>query len=205
VAGGEHRLTLRDGGAVLVRPIAATDKDALLAAFERLSEDSRYRRFLGPMETLGPSMLSYLTEVDHHDHEALIALEPASGDLVGVARFVRTEAGAAEAAVTVADEWQGRGLGTALTTMLAERALEEGVDRLVALLLADNRDMVELLASVGTVSVTGREGGTIEVEVPLEPERPGAGKGLYGVLRSAAAQAARIAHPLWPASKRGDG
>ena len=200
VSDRSHRLTLRDGADVVVRPIAPTDRDALLAGFERLSEESRYRRFLGPMETLGPSMLAYLTEVDHHDHEALIALDPPSGDLVGVARFVRTAPGTAEAAVTVADGWQGRGLGTGLTAMLAERAMEEGIDRVVAVLLAQNRDMIDLLASVGSVEVTGREGGTIEVEVPLE-ERRGAGKGLYGVLRSAAERAAALAHPLWPAGR----
>jgi GNAT superfamily N-acetyltransferase len=157
------------------------------------------------MATLGPSMLTYLTEVDHHDHEALIAFDPATESAIGVARFVRTGADTAEAAVTVSDEWQGRGLGTALTRLLAERALEEGIGRFVALLLADNRDMVDLLASVGSVSVTAREGGTIQVEVPLELDRPGVGAGLYAVLRSVAARAARIVDPLWPASKPEDG
>jgi GNAT superfamily N-acetyltransferase len=191
-----HALTLRDGSAVRVRPIAPGDREALAAAFDRLSGESRYRRFLSPMERLGPSMLRYLTEVDHRDHEALIAFDRA-GDAVGVARYVRTDSGVAEAAVTVADSWQGRGLGTALTGMLAERALEEGVGTFTAVLLADNREIVDLLGSVGSVAVTGREGGTIQVEVPLEPDRPGAGKGLYGVLRTVAGRAAALARPPW--------
>ncbi len=178
-------LTLRDGSAVLIQPIRPEDKAALRRGFERLSEESRYSRFLAPMERLGPSMLAYLTEVDHHDHEALIAFDRSSGEAVGVARYVRTEGRGAEAAVTVLDDWQGRGLGTGLTSLLAERALEEGVDRFTALLLAENKEMIALLESLGHVAVTGRESGTLEVEVPLEPERPGAGKGLYGVLRSA--------------------
>ena len=45
---------------------------------------------------------------------------------------------------------------------------------------------------LGQVSVTGRKGGTLEVEVPLEPERPGAGKGLYGLLRAARRVAAMV-------------
>ena len=61
----------------------------LRAGFERLSEESRYRRFLAPMQELSGSMLRYLTEVDHHDHEALVAVG-ADGTLVGVARSVRS-------------------------------------------------------------------------------------------------------------------
>jgi RimJ/RimL family protein N-acetyltransferase len=130
-------------------------------------------------------MLAYLTEVDHHDHEALIAFDRASGDAVGVARYVRADGASAEAAVTVLDDWQGLGLGTGLTSLLAERALEEGIERFTALLLAENKDMIALLESLGQVEVTARESGTVEVEVPLDAERPGAGKGLYGVLRTA--------------------
>jgi RimJ/RimL family protein N-acetyltransferase len=178
-------LTLRDGSEVRVDPIRPEDKDALARAFEQLSEQSRYRRFLAPMERLSPTMLAYLTEVDHHDHEALVAFDIGSGEVVGVARFVRDEGTSAEAAVTVGDDWQGRGLGTALTSLLAGRALDEGIDRFTALLLAENKEMIALLESVGHVTVTGRDSGTLQVEVPLEAERPGAGKGLYGLLRAA--------------------
>ncbi|MGH2984878.1 MAG: GNAT family N-acetyltransferase [Solirubrobacterales bacterium] len=192
-----HQLTLRDGAAVLIRPIRPEDKGALRRGFERLSNESRYSRFLAPMERLGPSMLAYLTEVDHRDHEALIAFDPQTGDAVGVARYVRTEGTSAEAAVTVLDEWQGRGLGTGLTGMLAERALEEEIDRFTALLLAENKEMIALLESVGEVKVTRRDAGTVEIEVPLEVERPGAGKGLYRVLRAVARRAAAAARPPW--------
>jgi RimJ/RimL family protein N-acetyltransferase len=188
-------LTLRDGATVLIEPIRPENKKDLERGFERLSERSRYSRFLAPIERLSPTMLAYLTEVDHRDHEALIAFDRRSGDPVGVARYIRAEGSSAEAAVTVLDDWQGRGLGTGLTSLLAERALEEGIDRFTAVLLAENREMIALLESVGQVTVTRREAGTLEVEVPLEPERPGAGKGLYGLLRAArrVAAAARSA------------
>jgi RimJ/RimL family protein N-acetyltransferase len=178
-------LTLRDGATVLIQPIRPEHKEALERAFAQLSDGSRYSRFLAPMERLSPTLLTYLTEVDHRDHEALIAFDSRSGEAVGVARYVRIEGNTAEAAVTVVDDWQGRGLGTGLTSLLAERALEEGIDRFSAVLLAENKEMIALLESLGQVTVVGREAGTLNVEVPLEAERPGAGKGLYGLLRTA--------------------
>ena len=51
------------------------------------------------------------------------------------------------------DDWQGRGLGTALCELLAERAREEGVDRFSALLLAGNAQMQDVLASLGPAKV----------------------------------------------------
>jgi RimJ/RimL family protein N-acetyltransferase len=178
-------LTLRDGAMVVIRSITPDDKRALERGFARLSDEARYTRFLAPMERLSPSMLAYLTEVDHRDHEALIAFESGTPDMVAVARYVRTEGTSAEAAVTVVDDWQGRGLGTGMTSLLAERALEEGIDTFTAVVLSENKEMIALLESLGHVMVTGREAGTLSVEVPLEPERPGAGKGLYGLLRAA--------------------
>ena len=67
--------------------------------------------------------------------------------------------------MTIIDEWQGRGLGTALTSLLAERAREEGIDRFTALLLAGNEQMHDVLASIGPATVLSREAGTVEVEV----------------------------------------
>jgi RimJ/RimL family protein N-acetyltransferase len=189
---------------VVIEPIRPEHRSALERGFAQLSEQSRYMRFLAPMETLSPSMLTYLTEVDHHDHEALIAFDRAGEAAVGVARFVRTGERSAEAAVTVVDGWQGLGLGTALTSLLAERALDEEVDRFTALLLSENREMLGLLESLGQVTVTERESGTVSVEVPLEHERPGAGKGLYALLRIARRSPRRHVSPLrTPLSRAG--
>jgi hypothetical protein len=69
-----------------IRPIAATDRDALAESFERLSPESRYLRFFSAISQLSSAQLDYLTDVDHHDHEALVAVDDATGDIVGVAR-----------------------------------------------------------------------------------------------------------------------
>jgi phospholysine phosphohistidine inorganic pyrophosphate phosphatase len=160
---------LRDGTRVLVRPIEPGDRALLRDGFERLSEESRYRRFLAPMPELSDATLSYLTEVDHRDHEALVAIDAQTGQGIGVARYVRLpdRPRVAEAAVTVADDWQGRGAGTLLLELLAGRAREEGIERFTALVLASNREMLELLEALGPVRVVDNEAGTVEVESPL--------------------------------------
>jgi RimJ/RimL family protein N-acetyltransferase len=189
------KLRLRDGSEVTVRPIRPEDRDAIAKAFQRLSEQSRYQRFMTAVDELSPSQLDYLADVDHRDHEALVAFDE-SGDGVGVARFVRLEdRTSAEAAVTVIDEWQGRGLGSALCNLLAERARDEGINRFNALLLANNDQMHDVLASLGPAKVLSREAGTVEVEVDIPPA--GIGDHMAGVLRVVAGGTVELATPPW--------
>ena len=192
----ELRLRLRDGSEVVVRPIRAGDKHVLEGAFARLSERSRYQRFMTAINELSQAQLRYLTEVDHSDHEALVAFDPASGDGVGVGRFVRLEdRRTAEAAVTVVDEWQGRGLGTVLCRLLAERARDEGIERFNAMLLATNEQMQDVLGALGPAKVISRHSGTVQVEVEI-PER-GIGDHMAGVLRVVAGGAVELVTPPW--------
>ena len=186
---------LRDGSLVCIRPIEPDDKGALGRGFDRLSEQSRYQRFLGTMTRLSDKTLAYLTEVDHHDHEALIALDEAADEPVGVARYVRAgdSRESAEAAVAVVDEWQGRGLGTALLELLSERAREEGVSRFTAYVLGSNRTMLELLRELGPVRVVDSSAGTLELVAELADA--GRGNELREALRIAASHSLRVALP----------
>ncbi len=110
------------------------------------------------------SSLAYLTDVDHHDHEALLAVDSERDDAVGVARFVRVSDGVAECAIVVADDWQNRGLGGQLLERLVERAREEGVERFTALVLAEDTDARRLLERLGN-TVRHAEGSQIELEI----------------------------------------
>jgi GNAT superfamily N-acetyltransferase len=154
---------------LLIRPISPDDKQEMTDAFERLSEQSRYRRFLSPHGRLTDAELRYFTEIDHHDHEALVAVQPVSELGAGVARYVRNkdDPSVAELAVAVVDEWQGQGVGSRLTAALAERAREEGIKSFSALLLADNELMMSILGDLGEVQVVQSELGTVEVIVDL--------------------------------------
>ena len=122
VGAGDVRLA--DGAELTIRPVQPADKRLLADAFTRLSDESRYRRFFSPVHELDAEQLAYLTELDHHDHEALLALDARDGACVGVARFVRVAPAVAEPAVVVADQWQHRGLGTALLERLADPTRE---------------------------------------------------------------------------------
>jgi GNAT superfamily N-acetyltransferase len=182
---GGELVALRDGATVLIRPVRPEDKPLFTAGFERLGERSRYRRFMGPKKQLTPQELAFLTEVDHHDHEALGAIDPETGAGVGVARFMRVPGtpAVAEAAVAVVDAWQGRGLGGALLSRLARRAVDEGIQRFTASLFTSNREMLHLFERLGELEIERAESGTylIEVSLPLGGE-------LQEALRAAAAR-----------------
>ena len=163
-------VVLRDGSAVLIRPVRSADAPLLAAGFARLSDRSRRLRFLSPKPALSPAELSYFTDVDHHDHEALGALDHADGRGVGIARYVRDadDPQAAGVAVTVIDDWQGRGLGTELMAQLSERARSEGIRRFTALVAPDNPAMARLLRNV-RADLVRREPGALEYEITLGP------------------------------------
>lgn len=164
-----EKVELRDGSEVRIRPIEPADKGLLAAAFDHLSEESRYRRFLHPVKHLSPRDLAYFTEVDHHDHEALIALDANDQEAVGVARYIRSQAepGEAEFAIAVVDEWQGRGLGTELLVRLMRRARAAGLRRFSALMLSDNREVLELVEHVAPVLSHRSSSGVMELEIAL--------------------------------------
>jgi GNAT superfamily N-acetyltransferase len=163
-----ERVRLRDGTEVAVRPVTPEDREAIRASFQRMGPDSRYKRFLSPVAELSESQLDYLTDIDHHDHEALVAISDGIG--LGVARYVRLEHDGrrAEVAVAVIDDWQGRGLGSALLERLSRRAREDGIEIFTAAVLADNRAVVELLTRLGSTKTSVAGSGQLDLEIELE-------------------------------------
>jgi GNAT superfamily N-acetyltransferase len=163
---------LRDGTPVLARPIRPDDKQLLRDGFERLSEESRYRRFMAPVNELGDEQLRYLTEVDGVDHVAWVAVRSDRPDEgVGVARFVRVqgEPEVAEAAVTVVDEYQGRGVGTLLLGLLAAAARSAGIRAFRAYVLEQNAPMRELLEELGGHAEHDSPG-LLRLDIPISVE-----------------------------------
>jgi GNAT superfamily N-acetyltransferase len=165
----EELVTLRGGERVRIRPVTPEDRRLLLSGFERFGERSRHQRFFGVKVKLTEAELAFFTEVDHHEHEALGAIDERTGAGVGIARFIRLQPGGpvAEAAVSVVDDWQGRGVGRVLLEALAGRAGDEGVKRFQATLLRSNRAMLEAFRRIGAVEVTRRELEELEICVEL--------------------------------------
>ena len=161
---------LRDGSHVLIRQVQSADAPLLADGFARLSAASRWMRFLTPKKELSPAELSYFTDLDHHDHEALGALDNGDGRGVGIARFVRKadDPHAADVAVTIVDDWQGRGLGSELLARLSDRARQEGILRFTALVAAENA-AVAVLLSKACASLVHRDSRSLEYEIALLP------------------------------------
>lgn len=170
-ATAEH--VLADGTTVTTRPIRPEDGDELRRALGRLSPASRYRRFFVQTPRISDEMIRYLTHVDGHDHVAIVATRD-SNDLkgevgLGVARFVRLaeDPSVAEAAITVADEAQGKGIGRLLLSELAAAARERGVRSFRGDVLVSNGPMRHLLEEAGA---TVRENDELSMvfDVPLD-------------------------------------
>ena len=162
-------VVLRDGSQVQIREVRGSDAPLLADGFARLSARSRQQRFLSPKHSLSAAELRFLTEVDHHDHEAIGALSPADGRGVGIARYIRDpgDPEAAEIAVTIADDWQGRGLGTELLARLSDRARQEGICRFTATIAYGNAAMATLLQNMGA-ELAGHDHGTVDYVVDLD-------------------------------------
>ena len=161
---------LRDGTRALIRPIGPWDRKRLNEGFESASAESIFLRFLAPQSRLSSSQLDYLTAIDHIRHEALIAIDPETGQSFGTARYIRSDdhPETAEFAVGVGDRWMRIGLGTALLRTLVLRAREAGVIRFIGLIHADNTAIRRLLEKVAGPYETRSAGhGAMEVAVDL--------------------------------------
>jgi RimJ/RimL family protein N-acetyltransferase len=163
---------LSDGTPVLIRPVGPGDRDLIREGFQNLSEQSRVRRFLVPTSVLTEQDLDHLTQLDYWNHFAWGAVRadrPTEG--MGVARYIRlrTEPVVAEAAVTVLDGYQRRGLGTFLLGLLTAAAFTAGISTFRAYVLEENVPMRKLLEGLGARAEFDSPG-LLCMDIPLEPE-----------------------------------
>jgi RimJ/RimL family protein N-acetyltransferase len=141
--------TLPDGTQILIRPIEPGDKARLSLALSRLSRQTIQRRFLSAKPKLSSAELRYLTEIDGHNHIALVACLAGDPDaIVAVARCVRMPEApdTAEFAIVVGDPLQGRGLGSLLARELATAARSAGIRRFSATMAGENVAVRRLIA-----------------------------------------------------------
>ena len=171
---GAEVVTLADGGRILIRPLLPTDRDELAERYLELSPEARRLRFFNAPEHLSDRLLDYLMDVDGPDRCALVAfaLDHEETPGVGLARYVRSrdEPECAEAAVTVLDRFQNRGIATALLRCLADHARADGISTFTASVMWENRQLLDGLRAFGA-EVAPSEPGVASVRIALpEPD-----------------------------------
>jgi len=149
---------------ITIRQLAASDRRAVAFTFGRLSERSRYQRYFTTKPTLAPRELARLVDVDHWHHEALIASSPPPRAPIGIAHYVRREDDfeAAEVAITIVDDWQRHGVGTALLAALTDRAARAGIRRFHMSMLRDNVGARALASQLGRPVAAAGAGSVVE-------------------------------------------
>ncbi|WP_228002065.1 bifunctional acetate--CoA ligase family protein/GNAT family N-acetyltransferase [Nocardia australiensis] len=160
-----------DGGVVRLRPITPDDADRLQEFHTSLSDRSRYLRYFGPYPRISPKDMYRSTHVDHHDRVGLLLV---LGDaIIAVGRYElladRNGPRAAEVAFVVADEHQGRGLGSILLEHLAGAAAENDIETFVAEVLAENTVMVTVFRDAGYQIERSRDGSVLHLEFAIDP------------------------------------
>jgi acetate---CoA ligase (ADP-forming) len=161
---------LRGGETLRLRPPRESDTEEILEFFRTLSERSLYLRFHG-FPRLGPEVAEQLVDPNWSERGALVGtfVENGRERIVAIANYVRLrDPAVAEAAFAVADEYQRHGIGTRLVEQLAERAGREGIDRIVAEVLAENRRMLGVFEALGFELSRELAGGEVEITFPIK-------------------------------------
>ena len=168
-------LELLTGERVHVRPIRPDDTARLQAFHTHLSSDSIVFRFFRYLPTLPDNDAARFTHVDYVDRMALVATDGQGVDerLVAVVRYDRVSAGTAEVAFVVADHWQGHGIATALLHRLAAYARQQGITRLLAITLATNAKMLEVLRHAGYPLSARYVSGEVEMTLDISTAASG--------------------------------
>ncbi len=163
--------TLSDGRKVEIRAQRPEDREALHEAVQRASPDTLYHRFFAVKRTFSEQEVHFFLDIDFVNHVALVAVEKEDGEpkIVGGCRYVVVEPGRAEVAFSVVDDYQKRGLGTALMRHIAAIGREAGVRELVAEVLSDNAPMLKVFEQSGLTVTMKRDGTVVHVSMSYPP------------------------------------
>ena len=161
--------SLGTGRQVEIRALTPDDKAGLIAAFDRTSKQSRYRRFFAVRRGFTEKEIAFFVNVDFVNHVALVAVAEESGrpTIVGGGRYVVVQPGKAEVAFAVVDQYQGQGIAGALLRHLVAIARGSGLTDLIAEVLPDNEPMLKVFEKSGLPLTTKREPDVVHLTLRL--------------------------------------
>jgi RimJ/RimL family protein N-acetyltransferase len=162
--------TLRGGLQIEIRALRPGDGDKFMSAVSRLGDQSLYRRFFAFRRNFSERERSYFVNVDFCHQVALIAVVKKSGqpEIAGGARYITENPGRAEVALTVVDNYQGKGIGSALMRHLIRIAHLAGLRELTAQVLPENLAMLKVFEKCGLKLSTKHDLGAVLVSLQLE-------------------------------------
>jgi RimJ/RimL family protein N-acetyltransferase len=168
------QVDLRDGTRLQLRPIRPEDKERLRRGLDWLSPRTRQLGFHTQLRAVTDAQLRYVTEIDHHDHVAWLALDLEAPEVpaVALARSIRLHGApdVAEAAITVVDAYQDRGLGTVLLGLLAGIAVSNGIRAFRNYVLAENEPVLAVFEQLGASrQLLTPEVYEVDLPLPLDP------------------------------------
>ncbi len=142
---------LNDETLVVLRPIHPIDGKQADSFRAQLSEESIYDRFLGYVPKISDALVKRLTEIDYSREMAIVAeiQEGSQKEIIAVVRIVGETNTKAEFAIIISDNWQGKGLGTIMTTYVLDIAKRMGFEQIYALVFSSNIQMLEILRHRG--------------------------------------------------------
>ena len=165
----EADVLLADGGAVHLRPTAATDGPAILAMHERMSDRTKYLRYFQAVSRISPAQLAVFTAVDYVTAVGLVA--ELGGEIIAAGSYHRDPKNpdTAEVAFVVEDGQQRRGLGSILLEHLAAAAQERGITRFTAEVLGENQSMLRVFIDAGYEVKREFSSGIVDLGFDIEP------------------------------------